>query len=431
MNLEQALAFIHSTRKLGSKLGLDNIRTLTGLLGKPQDHLRFIHVAGTNGKGSTCAFLSHIMKEAGHKTGLFTSPDLEKYSERFQIDNENISDADLVVAVEKIRRAVETMLGAGGNHPTEFEINTALALLYFKEKKCDYVVWETGLGGRLDSTNVIDRSCLSIITAIDYDHTHILGDTIGKIAAEKAGIIKKGCPVLLYGDNPEEAVEVVRNKALEMQSLFRISDFSRIKSCRVTLDGQVFHYGDYRDIRITMLGDHQLKNAALSVDAALMLRDSGIPITVENIYAGLENARWPGRFEILHRSPVVVCDGAHNVQGVRILRDTLEKVFPRKNTIFLMGVMKDKNYEEMARTILPGAKAAVSVRIDYERMLDTKTLAGVMQKYCTRVFEGDTMAEGMDIALELAGPDDLICSFGSLYSIAEVKKYVRERLHEL
>jgi dihydrofolate synthase / folylpolyglutamate synthase len=202
MNITEAIDFIHSTRKLGSKLGLANIRNLMNHLGNPHRDLRIIHVAGTNGKGSVCAYLSNILKSAGYRTGLFTSPDIEVYNERIQINNENIPDDQLVKLVEVIKEVITRILSEGMNHPTEFEINTAMALLYFKEQGCDAVVWETGLGGRLDSTNVIEKPVVSVITALGYDHMNLLGDTIEKIAYEKACIIKEKCPVVVYGDNP-------------------------------------------------------------------------------------------------------------------------------------------------------------------------------------------------------------------------------------
>ena len=426
MTIEQALEFVHSTRKLGSKLGLTNIKALVGLLGNPHKELKFIHVAGTNGKGSTCAYISNILKDSGYKTGLFTSPDIEKYSERFQINNENISDDDLISIISEVKEKVDIMISNNMNHPTEFEINTAMALLYFKQKNCDVVVWETGLGGRLDSTNVIEKPVACVITAIDFDHMHILGDTIEAIASEKAGIIKKECDVVLYGENDEKAVRVITDKAKEMNCDIHISDFDLIENKRSSLTLQKFDYKGYKDLGITLLGSHQFKNAALAVDLADVLRKTFPLINKDSIYSGLIKTRWPGRLEILMEKPVVICDGAHNLQGVRNLKISLDEIFPDRKVIFIMGIMKDKNYEEMAKVILEKAKAAIAVRIDYDRMLDVKTLSSVLQRYCNNVFSGDTIAEGMNIALSIADENDLICSFGSLYTIAEVKKYIRE-----
>lgn len=431
MNFEEALTFVRSTRILGSKLGLDNIRNLTRFLGNPQDRLRFIHVAGTNGKGSTCVFISHILREAGYRTGLFTSPHIERYNERFQVNNHIVSDRDLAAAVETVKEGVTRMLEEGMNHPTEFELNTAIALVYFQRQGCDAVVWETGLGGRLDSTNVISSSCVSVITALGYDHTQILGDTIEQIAWEKAGIIKAGCPVLVCGDNPPEALRVIRGRASELGSPIHITEFSRIRDVRGSLEGMTFHYDDLQNIRIGMIGMHQVRNATLAIHIARLLDRCGFVILPGHIYAGLAAARWPGRFEVLRRDPFLICDGAHNVQGVCVLKETLDQVFPARRPIFLMGVMKDKDYEGMAAAILPGAKAAVATRIDYDRMLDVGTLRGIMEKYCQPVFASDTIAGGLEMAFRMAEKEDLVCCFGSLYLIGEVKRIARENRDEL
>ncbi|MCK5759292.1 MAG: bifunctional folylpolyglutamate synthase/dihydrofolate synthase, partial [Clostridiales bacterium] len=358
---------INNAAAFGSKLGLENIRKLLELLGNPQDNLKIVHVAGTNGKGSVCSYIANILVTAGYRTGLFTSPYLEKFTERMQVDFNNIPDDKLIEYVGILQEKITIMTDGGFNHPTFFELNTAITLMYFNETQCDAVVLETGLGGRFDSTNIIKNPVLSVITTIGYDHVSILGDTLGKIAFEKAGIIKPGCPVALYGDNDNEAVSVIKEKALESVSKIYISDFSKIKNIEIFEFGYSFDYKKLKGLKTGMLGIHQIKNACLAVDAADIISNNGLPVTENDIRQGLLNTSWPGRIEIISKNPLIICDATHNPQGAEALKRTINERFEGKNIVYVMGVMKDKNYEEMAKIVLKDAYGAVTVTPKWHR----------------------------------------------------------------
>ncbi len=426
MTYEEAIEFINSAAVFGSKLGLANITALLELLGNPQEGMKIVHVAGTNGKGSVCAYTARILMEAGYRTGLFTSPYLEKFTERIQVDFKNIPDELLVEYVMKIKDIIKVMTERGMNHPTFFELNTAIAFMYFKNSKCDAVVLETGLGGRFDSTNVIRDPLVSVITTISFDHMKILGDTIEKIAFEKAGIIKEGRPVVVYGNNPPGAVDVINKKAEEMNSPVYFANFELIKNIEVTKTGYIFDYDNAKGLEINMLGRHQIKNACLAYETAKILSLNGLSISPDNIKGGLENTKWPGRIEIISEKPLIICDATHNPEGATVLKEALEERFPDKRTVFVMGVMKDKEYEKMAQVILKGAYGAVAARPDWHRALDEKVLLQTIKRYCKNSFSDDTIKAAIDRAIRMAGEDGLVCTTGSLYYVADVKRYVRE-----
>lgn len=428
MNYTDAVEFINSAAVFGMKLGLENIRKLLDLLGNPQDQIKSVHIAGTNGKGSVCSFITNMLVAEGYRTGLFTSPYIEKFTERIQVDFENIPEDKLIEYVEILKGKIEIMTKEGFHHPTFFELNTAISFMYFKEMNCDAAVIETGLGGRLDSTNIIKNPVLSVITTIGYDHMAILGNTLGEIAFEKAGIIKPGRPLALYGGNDKEAVMAIRKKADESGSIVYESDFELIENVKIVDTGYIFDYKSFKNLEIRMLGKHQINNACLALDAAVIMNRNGLFVSDESIRNGLLNTKWPGRVEIINHKPLVICDATHNPQGAVVLKRTLEERFAGKKFVFVMGVMKDKNYEEMAEIVLKNAYAVVTATPNWHRALDAKILLETVKKYCENAFAGDTIRAAMDKALELAGNDGAVCSFGSLYYIADVKKYVRENL---
>ncbi|MBN1623014.1 MAG: bifunctional folylpolyglutamate synthase/dihydrofolate synthase [Clostridia bacterium] len=428
MKYEEAIEFIEAASLFGSKLGLENIRYLLDLLGNPQDDIKFVHVAGTNGKGSVCSYITRVLMEAGYRTGLFTSPYLEKFTERIQVDLINIPDDKLIEYVVLLKEKIGIMIEAGQNHPTFFELNTAISMLYFRDMKCDIAVLETGLGGRLDSTNIIKDPIVSVITAIGLDHTAILGDTIPQIAYEKAGIIKPSRPVVVYGDNPDEAIEVFRNFAGKINSSVIIADMDGISNIINTETGYSFDYKNIHDIKISLLGRHQIKNAVTSLEALNVIGENGFNISEDDIKRGLEKTKWPGRVEILQIKPTILCDATHNPHGAAVLRKTLEERFDTREIVYVMGVMKDKDYNSMAALVLHDAKAVITVRPNWHRALDAAELLETVRIYCKNSYAGDTIEEGLKKALEIAGSDGVICTFGSLYYIADVKKFVRERL---
>ena len=426
MNYTQAVNFIENAAMFGIKLGLANIKKLLELIGNPQEGMKIIHVSGTNGKGSVCSYITNILMEAGYKTGMFTSPYLEKFTERMQVNLKNIPNDKVVEYVEILKEKIDIMVSEGYNHPTFFELNTAMTLMYFKEAGCDAVVLEVGLGGRYDSTNIISNPIVSVITTIGYDHVAILGDTLGEIAYQKAGIIKKNRPVAIYGDMSEDAISVIKWVAGENMSEVILSDNSQIKNIEITDTGYMFDYRDVKSIEINMMGQHQVKNACLAVDAASIISENSLPILEKEIISGLKKTRWPGRVEMLNDSPLIICDATHNPQGAEVLRSALDERFKDRKIVYLMGVMKDKSYEKMAEIVLKDAYAVITVTPDWHRALDARILLDTVKKYCENAYAGDTIKEAMETALKLAGSDGIICSFGSLYYVADIKNFVRE-----
>jgi dihydrofolate synthase/folylpolyglutamate synthase len=426
MNYNDAVAYIHSASKFGSKLGLANITKLLDLLDNPHKDLKFIHVAGTNGKGSTCSYIAHILHSSGYKTGLFISPYVEAFGERIQVDFENIDDESLIVNVQKVKDNIDIMLAQGYNHPTEFEIDTAIAMLYFKEKACDVVVLEVGLGGRLDSTNVISSPLATVICTIEKDHTAILGDTLEKIAYEKAGIIKHDSPVVVYGGNEQCTYDVIEAQANKIKAPYSVVNFNEISNIRYNEYCYTFDFEKYKDLMINMFGDHQIKNACTAIKA---IEASSLKVSDNAIRTGLYKTKWPGRLEVLSRNPLIICDGAHNPEGIRSLKNTIVKYFPQKRKIFVMAVMRNKEYEKMIEDIFPLADIAIAVRPMYDRALELEVLQQTIQKYCKNTYTFDKIDDGLDYAVSQTDENTIICTFGSLYYIADVKNYIRKMGH--
>jgi dihydrofolate synthase/folylpolyglutamate synthase len=312
------------------------------------------------------------------------------------------------------------MLDRGENHPTEFEIVTAIGMQYYMESECEAVVLEVGLGGRFDSTNVIEKPELAVITTISYDHMDILGDTLEKIAFEKAGIIKPGGDVLIYPQHPE-AEKVIKQVCGERKAKLSSIDPDNIEEVSYGISGQVFNYKEYNGIRIALLGGHQAINAALAVEAAELLIKKGFEIKREDIYKGLENARWPGRMEVLQKDPVFIIDGAHNMEGAMTLSKNISKYFPGRKALYIMGVLKDKEYNGMIKAVMPNCRCVIAVTPDSPRALPAADLAEAVRVYCKEVYISDTIKEAVEKSLELASDNEIICAFGSLYYIGKVR----------
>ena len=422
MTYEEALEYIAATNWRGSKLGLERITQLCALLGDPQKDLKFIHVAGTNGKGSVCAFLSSILYKAGYKVGLFTSPYIEVFNERMQINGKNISDEELAAVTEYVRPFADSM----EDLPTEFELNTAIAFEYFKRNSCDIVVLEAGMGGELDSTNVIDPPVLAVIMHIALDHTEELGDTIEKIAKTKAGIIKPGSSVVLY--KQDEAVhEIIREKCSGAGASLYISEPESIELMDIDIDRQVFRAKDFGPLAIPLIGSYQLENAAAALKAVQVLRQLGWHITTSNVADGLENTAWPGRFEVIKRKPIFIVDGGHNVDGIRATAKSLKAVFKEEKLILIFGVMADKNYDEMLDIILPFAKEVCCVAPNNERALAADKLAEVIESKGVSACPYESIPEAADAAFERSKKVTPVCAIGSLYMIGDIKKYINEK----
>ena len=421
MNYEQALEYIAATNWRGSKPGLERIRVLCSLLKNPQKDLKFIHVAGTNGKGSVCAFISSILYKAGYKTGLFTSPYIEVFNERMQINGRNIPDEELAQITEYIKPFADSM----ADPPTEFELNTAIALEYFKRNKCDIVILEAGMGGELDSTNVIGSPELAIIMHIALDHTEILGDTIEKIAKTKAGIIKSGCSVVLYKQE-ENVAQVIRERCCEVGAELYVSEPEAIEWMDADIRRQLFRYKSFGTLAIPLIGSYQLENAAAALKAVEVLRKKGWRISTSCAADGLESTSWPGRFEVLRRKPFFIVDGGHNVDGITATAKSLEKIFRDEKIIIIFGVMADKDYDKMLDILLPRASEVLCVAPDNERALGAEDLAKAVRGKGTPASAYDSVEDAVDAAFEKAKHVMPVCAVGSLYMVGDIKRYVNE-----
>lgn len=437
------IAYINTPHWQASRLGLERIRELLERLGRPQDRLKFVHVAGTNGKGSICAYLASILSAAGHRTGMFTSPYIERFEERIRVDGAMISPDELRDVTLAVREHAEAMAEETGDHPTEFELMTAVALEHFARCGCDIVVLEVGLGGRLDSTNVIDAPEACVIARIGLDHTALLGNTLAAIAGEKAGIVKEGSAVVSWPQEPE-AMAVIEHAAAEHGCELRVPDFAQLEEGAIRWeDGappfRPFSYKEWADLRTGILGSYQPQNATVALEAVDVLRGRGWRIPDEAVRAGVAQTRWPGRFEIVEggSSPdgfAIVVDGGHNPQGARALADSLAEVFPGRKPVFVIGVLEDKDYPRMLEDALPLGSAFVCVTPDNPRALPAHKLARAIRwtgqdllgcSACVNPVAARDFEDAIRRARELAGPDGLICAFGSLYSVAALKEAVR------
>jgi dihydrofolate synthase/folylpolyglutamate synthase len=428
MEYRDALAYINDKDKFGSRLGLTSIGKLMELLGNPQDDLKCIHVAGTNGKGSTSSYMATCLKTAGYKVGLFTSPYLERFNERIQINGEDIPDDVLGDITSTVKEAADKMLELGFEHPTTFEIITAIGFIYFKSQGVDYVVLEVGLGGRFDSTNIIKTSLASVITSIDYDHIKELGDTLGEIAYQKAGIIKENGIVISY-EQDKEAAQVIEDVARGLKAQLYISENSNIEIVDESHKGNVFNYR-FKDqfldkVRTSLIGKYQVFNASLAITTLLVLREKGlINISNDEIYKGILETKWKGRLEVLRREPTFLIDGAHNVQAIEHLTKALS-LFSYKRLILGIAILKDKDVDKMIGQLLPMADIVVATEAKIPRKLDADKLAEKISKYNDEIYVEKDIEKAIDKALSLASKDDLILFGGSLYLIGEVRSLVK------
>ena len=420
MTYDEALAYIHSVCWKGSRPGLARITELCFRLGDPQKKLKFIHVTGTNGKGSTCSMLDSVLRAAGYKTGLFTSPYVKFFNERMQVGGHNVSDERLAYVTSLVKPHADAMADA----PTEFELITAIAFVLFALEECDVVILEAGMGGRLDSTNVIEKSLLSVITGVALEHTEYLGDTLEKIAFEKANIAKAGCPVLYGGLDVSEngdAYRVIRAHTEALGCPLFTVDYDALNVKQATLDGTLLDYKEFKDIRLSLLGLYQPENCAKVLEAVTVLRSLGLVIDDAAIKNGLAAAVWHARFEKLMETPLVLYDGAHNPDGVKVASATLAHYFGTKKVNILTGVMADKDYPRMVSMLAPLASKVFAVTPDNPRALDAAALAAQFQRHgiSATPFERlpDAVAAAIRESRESGTP--LVC-LGSLYMYAEV-----------
>lgn len=427
MNYVEALNYINDVNKFGTRPGLESIGKLLDLLGNPQKDMKYIHVAGTNGKGSTSSYMARALKEADYKVGLFTSPFIERFNERISINGKDIPNNRLANITKNIKEKIEIMLEQGYEHPTTFEIITSIAFAYFKEENVDYVVLEVGLGGRLDCTNIIDESMVSIITTIDYDHIDLLGDTLEKIAFEKSGIIKNKGLVISYPQK-EEVMKVIEAKALEEEAELYRCPMENITIKDLNALGGVFDfkYKDYiyENIEISLLGKYQVYNATLALYTLLKLREKNlIKITDEQIREGIKRTSWMGRMEMLKEEPGFLIDGAHNLQAAKTLAESLKK-FKYKKLILGIAMLGDKDVDHVMEVLAPLADQIVITEVNMPRKMDIESFEKIVRKYNSNISIEKDIKKAIDKTYELAEEDDLIVFAGSLYLIGDVRKIV-------
>ena len=426
MNYEEARVYLDNVAKYGSVLGLDAMRELLRRLGNPEKGRKIVHIAGTNGKGSVLAFLSTVLTESGYRVGRYISPTLFSYRERIQVDGEYIEKEPLARLVTRIREASEAMDRDGLRTPTAFEIETALGLLYFAEKKCDIVVLETGMGGRDDATNAIAEVMMEIFASISLDHLGVLGNDLTEIAEGKADIIRKNS-LVISAFQKEEAAEVLKRTAAERNAKLITVDPGQISDVKYGYEEQSFSYGAEKNIRIHLAGAYQIENAALAWEAVQGLRSLGFRISDEAFRRGMEKTVWRGRFTCIHREPLVIMDGAHNEDAAKKLAASIETYFPGRKISYIMGVFKDKEYEKVIRITAPYAAKVTAVETPGNpRALPKEELKKVWETFGVPVTTADTIAEAVKENITSAEKEEIILVFGSLSFLGEAEKAVKE-----
>lgn len=417
MTYAKTLAWLDEVAKVGSKLGLSRTFELLNIMKNPQNRLKFVHIAGTNGKGSVAACIARVLYEAGYKTGLYTSPHLVKINERFNVDGADIEDDVFAELITGVREAALKM----GEEASQFEILTAAAFEYFYNSGCDIVVLETGLGGRLDSTNVISMPEAEVITTIDMDHVNELGDTIEEIAAEKAGIIKEKTDVVIDGRN-SRVMRLFKDICAQRGCMLHISRPDEIENLKTGINFTEFDYKGIKGIKLQLLGLYQPGNAALAIDALNVLAQKGFKITDDIIKKGLLNVRWHARFEFLSKDPYFIIDGSHNPAGVRETLKSFKVYFPGKKIRFILGILSDKNINEIINDIKNYACEIAVITPPSERACNADEMIGIIKNICdikTAAFYA--ISDAVRYMIFTAVSDDIICATGSLYSAGEIK----------
>lgn len=417
MDYETAMIKLRGEVCSGIKLGLQNIKTLMEKLGNPQDKLKIIHIAGTNGKGSCTSFVNSALVSQGYKVGMFTSPSIYNFEERIRINNKNIPEDKLIDLMNEVREVAETM----EVFPADFELVTAIAFLYFYREKCDFAIMEVGLGGRLDATNVAQNPLITLITSISLDHQQFLGNTIPEIALEKAGIIKENVPLVLYSQS-KEAMDSIIGVANSKNSKVILNDLEKIELLENTKNGQIINYKDFKNLKINLLGSHQINNATISLELLEQLRKMGFEISNESIYNGFSSVTWPCRFELVSKNPDFILDGAHNIDGIEKFISSMNFYYKDNKKIGIFGVLADKDYNEMLAKIVPCFDVFLTVRPDSERAMESKELKERIEKLTKKkVYSFENYQDAIDKAFEISKEDDVISAFGSLYFVGEVR----------
>lgn len=414
MKYKEALDFIEKITGLGIVPGLDSIKELCRELGNPQDSLKFVHIAGTNGKGSTLAFISTILQSAGYRVGRYVSPTIFEYRERIQADGKMISKVAMAEGMEQVKAACERMTARGLIHPTPFEVETALAFLYFQKKKCDIVVLETGMGGLYDATNLITTTQVAVLTSVGMDHMQFLGDTVEKIAGQKSGIIKNGCYAICMKQD-DAVMRVVEQTVNEMQAKLVVADAEGALKVRYGVEKQQFDYAGMKNLTITLAGKHQIANAVVAIEAVRALKQKGFLVGEQAIRDGLMATRWPGRFTVVAKKPLFVVDGAHNEDAAQKLANSIEFYFTNRRIIYIMGILKDKEYDKVISLTHKYADQIITVTPPGNpRAMHAYDLAKEVAKVHPAVTAVDSLEEAVEMSRLLAGKDDVIIAFGSL-----------------
>lgn len=422
MNCNEAIEYIHSLEKFGIKPGMERIRALCSELGNPQDKLKVIHVAGTNGKGSTSTIISNILQKSGYNTGLFISPYVTDFRERIQYNGNMIERNELAECVEKVKVAIEKLKNYN-IQPTEFEAVTAAAFVYFEKKKCDFVVLEVGLGGKLDSTNVILAPYVSVITSISLDHMAILGDTIEKIAAEKCGIIKFGAETVVYPFQDEKAMAVIRKTCEEKCNTLKIPDICKLDIAGEHLEGTEAAYDGIKFI-LPLAGEHMIYNACTAIEAVRSLTRLGTVIGDEVIKSGIESTVMPARTELIKKKPVIILDGGHNEGCAGALSAFIKKHLCGKRIIMVCSIMADKDYESYLSAVASLADTFIATRADVPRAMSSAELSENAKKYCENCYDIPEPSKAVTAAHNILQPDDALVVCGSFYLAGEIRDYL-------
>ena len=414
MTERQAMEYMEQLSGFGVVPGLDSIRELCRRLGNPQEQLKFLHIAGTNGKGSVSAYIATVLQSAGYRVGRYISPVIFEYRERIQVNGRMITKKAMCYGIEQIKAACDEMVSEGLDHPTSFEVETALGFLYFLEKNCDIVVLETGMGGLLDATNIIQNTITAVFTSISMDHMKFLGNTLEKIAKQKSGVIKSGCAVVSAHQSPE-VMAVLRRRAEELGCPFVVSDPGKINNARYGLERQRFDYGRRKKLEISLAGRYQVENAALAVEVLDVLGERGFPVTEEHLHRGLRETQWLGRFTLIKKQPIFIVDGAHNEDAAKRLAESVSFYFTNHKIIYIMGVLRDKEYDKIIALTHKYADHIITVTSPGNpRSLSAYELAQEVAKVHPKVTAVDSLEEAVEMSHLLAGSEGVIIAFGSL-----------------
>ena len=427
MNYQQSRAYIRDAEKYaGGALDLTNIKELMKRLGNPQDQLKYIHVAGTNGKGSVIAYLYTTLTKAGYHVGRYISPSVYSYREKIETEGRPISREAFAEQTTRVAAVIEEMTAEGLAHPTPFEIETAVAFLFFAEEKCDPVILEVGMGGITDATNLITTTELAVLVPISMDHQSFLGNTISEIAEKKAGIIKPGSSVVTIGQETE-ALEVIKKTGAEAGADVCVADVSEAEVLEADFTGQRFCYKG-EEYTLSLAGSYQTENAVLALETLRILDERGYHTTLGQRKEGLWATRWNGRLTIIHKDPLFIVDGAHNPAAADMLEDSVRKYFKDRRLFFIMGVFKDKDYPYIIRKLCPYAEQILAIETpDNPRALPAEELAEAIRPYNANVRAEKNIPRAVEELFEMAGKDDVILSFGSLSFIGEITRIVNTR----